>query len=103
MGSFDQVFVVPTEPIGEGFVTFRGDLISEEPCGRRMPRFGGSTTFNQLVMQQTVFNAFVHPNILAQSPSSARRAAIEKSGRRPSSNLHAYGVGDAADEVGTVV
>jgi hypothetical protein len=96
MGAYDQVFVVPTEPL-ERIVTSTAapHLISIETVAAANFGLWRVHVFNQLVLQQTVFNAVTHYEPHDADATDARKEAIARSAKGISSVLHRDGV-DAA-------
>ena len=88
MGAFDQVFVVPTEPLEKLATTdAAGDLISEETVAAANFGLWRVHVFNQLVLQQTVFNALTHSELVNAETTEARKNAIAESATRISQML----------------
>jgi hypothetical protein len=88
-GVFDQVFVVPTEPLEKLATTdAAGDLISEETVAAANFGLWRVHVFNQLVLQQTVFNALTHSELRDAETSQARKDAIAQSAKHISQVLH---------------
>lgn len=95
-GAFDQVFVVPTEPLEKLATTDAGaDLISVETVAAANHGLWRVHVFNQLVMQQTIFNAVTHSELRDADTTDARKEAIAQSARHISVTLHHYGVDGA--------
>jgi hypothetical protein len=101
MGMFDQVFVVPTEPL-EKLATSDagGDLISVVTVAAANHALWRVHVFNQLVLQQTIFNAVTHSELRDAETTDARKEAIGQSARIISQVLHHYGVDGAASPGG---
>jgi hypothetical protein len=96
MGRFDQVLVVPTEPLEKLATTDTGgDLISAETVAAANHGLWRVHIFNQLVYQQTVFNAVTHSELRDADTTEARKEAIAQSAKIISQMLHQYGIGDA--------
>ncbi|MEP6909517.1 MAG: hypothetical protein ABI896_03685 [Actinomycetota bacterium] len=101
MGVFDQVFVVPTEPLEKLATTDRvPDLISIETVSAANFGLWRVGVFNQLVLQQTVFNAVTHLELRDAETTDDRKKAIGQSAKHISQTLHLYGVAGAAAPAG---
>lgn len=101
LGVFDLVFVVPTEPIELLATSPAGeDLISAETIYAANLALWRLHVFNQLVMQQTVFNAVTYTDRLDASVSRKRHDAIAEAAAYFSLVLHKYGVDGVAAEGG---
>jgi len=95
-GSHGQVFVVPPEPLtaliarsGEGWLIDTGTL---DAANIALWRLG---TFNQLVGQQTLFNALHAPEFYDENLPRDRREVLARSAQVMSRMLHLSGIGDA--------
>ena len=96
-GSHCQNFRVPTEPIasliqqsGEGW------LISGETIAAANIALWKIGIFNQLVQQQTDFNAFHLAEFSHVNLDLTRRNALAQAAWRLSVTIHQYGIGDAS-------
>jgi hypothetical protein len=100
-GTFDQVFVVPTEPLellaraapAEGFISVDTVAAANIALWRLH-------VFNQLVGQQTLFNALHVDEIVDSGTPRERKAALADAARAISFSVHRHGIGMANAERG---
>jgi hypothetical protein len=94
--SWDQVFLVPTETLELPATTRVGDLISEETMFAANLALWRIGVFNQLVEQQTAFNAQHAAEIVDPATSTQRLRTLAEAAGQISLSLHADGIGAAA-------
>jgi hypothetical protein len=95
-GGFDQVLVVPSEPLSRlATASPHPDLISARTVSIANFALGRVHAFNQLVYRMTLFNALHAAEIHSAQTSQARRDDIAETAAMLSYSLHHDGIGDA--------
>ena len=93
-GGFDLVFVVPTEPLEHlARASPRTGFISVETVSAANVALWRLQVFNQLVGQQTLFNALNAAEITNRSLDPERKAALAEAARGMSFTVHRHGIG----------
>lgn len=96
---WDQVFVVPTEPLAL-LATTASDLISQETIFAANFALWRVKVFNQFVDAQSAFNARHAAEIMDQSTSQKRLLALAVAARGISEGMHFDGIGSAGSAEG---
>jgi hypothetical protein len=96
-GVFEQVLAVPTEPLEVLATAPAGaGLISDETILAANFGLWRVRVFNQLVLQQTMFNALHVAEIAEPSTPTPRRETLAKAAEHISRILHQDGIGSAS-------
>jgi hypothetical protein len=96
---WDQVFVVPTEPLAH-LATTTSDLISEETIFAANFGLWRVEVFNQLVLKQSAFNVRHAVEIVDPGTPRERRQALANAAHEISAYLHHDGIGGAGTDEG---
>ena len=92
-GGFDLVFVVPTEPLEHlARAAPQTGFISVETVSAANVALWRLQVFNQLVGQQTLFNALNAAEITNRSLDPERKAALAEAARGMSFTVHRHGI-----------
>ena len=95
-GTFDQVFVAPIQPLELlARASPQAGFISVATVSAANVALWRLQVFNQLVTQQTLFNALHAAEITDRATSPERRSALAEAARNVSFTLHRHGIGPA--------
>jgi hypothetical protein len=91
---FDQVFVVPAEPL-RLLATASPDPISPRTVAAANTALWRIEVFNQLVLEQTAFNAQIAAELTDRSTTSSKLEDLAQAAVLLSRMVHGDGIGDA--------
>jgi hypothetical protein len=97
---WDQVFVVPTEPLELLATSAAADLISEETVFAANFALWRVGVFNQLVQKQTQFNARHAAEMVDPATTEGRLRALGVAASNITESIHFDGIGTASAEGG---